>query len=98
MHLGVGYVSLVRLGAGHDERRIVTSPDDERRRSVLTQPGLPRRIRCDIRAIVVQQIALDFPLPWARKKRIFVSPVRRIVSLGTGAVSDVTKPRRFERH
>src|SRR5580704_4357865 len=66
MDLGVRQIALERLAAWTDERRIVPPPDHQRWWPVLTQPRLPRRIRSNVRLVVVEQIRLDLVLPGPR--------------------------------
>ena len=66
MDFGVRQIALESLCPRSNERRIVPSPDHQGRRLVLAQPGLPRRIRGDVRPVVVEQSGLDLGLPGFR--------------------------------
>jgi hypothetical protein len=71
---GVRKIALERLRTGSDERGIVPPPDHKNRWPVLAQPRLPRRIRSDVRPVVVQQIGLDLALAGSRQVGVLVSP------------------------
>src|SRR5882757_9888811 len=66
VQFGVRQITLVCLRSRSDERGIIPPPDHQGRRLVLAQPCLPRRVRSDVRAIIVEQISLDFALPGSR--------------------------------
>ena len=63
---GIRKIALERFRTGSDERGIVPPPDHQRWWPVLTQPRLPRRIRSNVRLIVVEQSRLDLVLPRPR--------------------------------
>jgi len=58
----------------------------------LFHPRLPLGICVDVRAIVVEQVALDSRLARAIQKRVFVRPKIRVVQFNIWIVSDVTCP------
>ena len=67
VELGGRHVALVGERARDDERRIVASPENQRGRPVLTQPGLPPGIGGNVGLIVVEQLTLDLPFAGSRE-------------------------------
>jgi hypothetical protein len=59
VHLGIGEIAEVRVGARFDEDGVASSPDDPRGRRVAAQPGLPLRVSLDVAVVVECQIDLD---------------------------------------
>lgn len=56
MNLRPREIPLIYESAGGQERRIMPSPDGEKRRSVLAEVGLKRRVKRDVAAVVKDQI------------------------------------------
>lgn len=79
------------------EREIVLAPDDQELWLRLLHPRLPLRIGRDIRAVVIEEIALNLCLPCRLQEGILISPKIWIIELDIRVVSDVACPRGFQR-
>src|SRR5258706_9222262 len=60
---GVRHVAAIGFGFRKLEGQVVLPPEDEQPRLLLAHPRLPLRIVVDVRAVVVEEIALDVGLP-----------------------------------
>src|SRR6266850_3089485 len=94
---GVGHVVAIGFGFRKLEGEVVLPPEDEQPRLLLAHPRLPLRIVVDVRAVVVEEIALDVGLPGLAEKGELVGPEIRVVAFHVGVVSDMTGARRRER-
>ena len=59
MDFRIWEVALVGRGAGCHEDCIILAPDDQGRRFVFAEVGLPLGIQWDVRAIVIEQVELN---------------------------------------
>lgn len=62
MNFRIGQVGAESRRTRRDEGRIVSTPDDQRRRLVVAQPPLPGGVGRHVRTVVVQQARLDLAL------------------------------------
>jgi hypothetical protein len=67
-------VTLVRMGSLSRKNVIVLAPNDQRRRLMLTQVGLPLWIEAWITAVVQEHRKLDRLIALAIKQRLDMSP------------------------
>ena len=63
VHVGGRHVASLGLRLGRLERQVVFAPEDEKPRLLLAHPGLPLGVGRDIRAIVVEEVALNTAWP-----------------------------------
>src|SRR4029077_21202100 len=59
-HVSVWNVTLERLGARRQEKRVVLAPSCEKRRLVLAKIGLEFGIQRDVALVVAEEVELDF--------------------------------------
>src|SRR4029450_4451176 len=59
-HVSVWNVTLERLGAWRQEKRIVLAPSCQKRRLVLAKVGLEFGIERDVALVVAEEVELDF--------------------------------------
>src|SRR5216117_2958503 len=62
------HISSIRLRLRQLEREIVFAPDHQQSRLSLTHPRLPRGIRLDVRAVIIEEVALNVGLTWLVEK------------------------------
>jgi len=79
------------------ERRIILTPDHEQPRLPFGHPGLPLGIPVHVRAVVVEEVALNIGLPGLAKEGKFVGPQIRVIAIDIGIGSKVARSRRRER-
>ena len=79
--LSVRHILAVAFRLAEVEREIVLAPEHQKPRLRLLHPRLPLRIGIDIRAVVVEEIALNLRLPWCVQKGVFIRPEIRVVEL-----------------
>src|SRR5437016_12843463 len=79
------------------ERPVVLAPEDEQLWLRLAHPGLPLGVGLDVRAIVVEEVALNVGLAGLVEKREFIGPEIRVVAIYVGIVPDVPCPRGRQR-
>ena len=75
MDFGPRRVAAIGLRFRERERRIVLAPEDEQERLLLAHPGLPLGVGGDVRAVVVEEVALNVGLAGLVGKGEF--PVQR---------------------
>src|SRR5207244_4939594 len=79
------------------ETQAVFPPEDEKPRLLLAQPSLPRGVGVDVRAVVVEEVALNVGLAGLVEKGKFIGPEIRVVAFHGGIVPDMARPRRRQR-
>src|SRR5258708_3747960 len=79
------------------EREIVFAPDHEQPRLPLAHPRLPGGICIDVRAVVVEEVALNVGLTWLTEKSEFVGPEIGVIEFHVRIVPDMASSRRRER-
>src|SRR6266404_8171750 len=91
------HISPICLRLRQLEREIVFAPDYQQPRLSLTHPCLPRGIRRDVRAVIVEEVALDVGLTWLVEKSEFVSPEIGVVPFHVGIIPHMASARRCQR-
>jgi len=79
--LRIRYVSAVAFRLAEIEREIVLAPENQKLWLRLLEPCLPLRISINVRAVVIEEIALNLRLPWRIQKCILVGPKIQIIEL-----------------
>src|SRR5882762_7984363 len=97
MHERILHIPPVRLRLRPVEGQIVLTPNHEESWLRLAHPRLPLGIGLDIRAVVVEEIALDVGLAWPIEKGELVCPEIRVVPVYVRIVADMSCPRGGER-
>src|SRR6266568_4307216 len=94
---GRRHVTAIGLRFRKLERQVVFAPEDEQPWTRLTHPGLPLGVGLDVRAVVVEEVALNVGLAGLVQKREFIGPEIRVVAIHVGIVPDVPCPRGRQR-
>ena len=85
-------ISLIGLSAGRGEDLIVLPPDDEHRRLVLAEIGVPFRVERRVAAVAIEQRQLDLGVPRPVEERLVDVPVvgadRLLVPDAVGVLPD----------
>ena len=92
---GLRHVAAIGLRFRKLERQIVFAPNDEKPRLLVSHPSLPLRVSVDVRAVVVEEIALNVGLARLIEKVEFIGPEIRVIAFHVGIVSDMARPRRL---
>src|SRR5258708_30761790 len=79
------------------ERRIVLAPEDQKPRLLLAHPSLPLGICFDVRAVVVEKVALNFGLAGLGEKGKLIGPEIGVIAFHVGIAPYVARPRRRQR-
>src|SRR6266850_3327395 len=94
---GLRHVAAIRFRLRELEREVVFAPEDEKPRLPLAYPSLPLGVGVDVRAVVVEEVALNVGLPGLVEKGDFIGPEIRVVAFRVGIAPDMTRPRRRQR-
>jgi hypothetical protein len=94
--LGIRHVLAIAFRLAGVERILVLSPDHEQPWLPFAHPGLPFRIGIDVRAVVVEKIALYLSLAGPIQKIKLVGPRVGIMALQVRIVSEVARARGLE--
>src|ERR1700733_1236341 len=97
MDFGFRHIAAISLRFRKLERQIVFAPEDEKSRLLLTHPCLPFGVDIHIRAIVVEEIALNVRLAWLIQKGKFIGPEIWVITFYVGIVPDMARPGRRQR-
>src|SRR6266478_2164800 len=62
VNLSVRHIAAIGLGLREFEREVVLPPDHQQPRLFLSHPRLPLRVVIDVRAVVIEEVALNFGL------------------------------------
>src|SRR6267143_4718552 len=79
VHFGFGNVLPIAFRFTEIEGQIVLTPDHQKPRLFLAHPRLPFRIRIDVRAVVIKQVALNVRLAGLTQKGKFIRPEIRVM-------------------
>ncbi len=95
LYLGVWDVAPEGFGARRNKEWVILAPHREKRRPLVPEILLERRVKLHVRRIVEEQVELDVLLAWPSEKRTVERiPVRR----NAGEIGDavgILKQRRF---
>src|SRR6266853_156185 len=94
---GLWHVPAIGVRFRKLERQIVFAPEDQKPRLLLAHPSLPLGIGVDVRAVVVEEVALNVGLAGLVEKGKFIGPEVRIIELDVGIVPDMARPGRLQR-
>src|SRR5579864_5255186 len=68
------HVAAIGLRFRGVERELILAPDNQQTRLIFAHPGLPLGVGLDVRAIVVEQVALNLSLARLAEKVEFIAP------------------------
>src|SRR5580658_10852458 len=74
VHFGLRHVAAIGFRLRWIERKLILAPDHEQARLLLAHPRLPLWISIDIRAVVVEEVALNLGLARLVQKVKFIGP------------------------
>src|SRR5580658_9854115 len=97
LNSSVRHIAAISLRFRKLERRVVFAPENEEPRLLLAHPGLPLGVGLDVRAVVVEEVALNVGLAGLVEKSKFIGPKIRVIALHVGIVPDMARPRRRQR-
>jgi hypothetical protein len=83
------YILAIAFRFAEIEREIVLAPENQKLWLRLLEPCLPLRISIDVRAVVIEEIALNLRLPWRIQKCVLIGPKIRVIELDLRIVSDM---------
>src|ERR1700674_287714 len=89
--LGLRHVAAIGLGLRELERLVVLAPQDEKPRLLFAHPGLPPGVGVDVRAVVVEEVALDVGLAGLVEKGEFIRPEIRVVAFDVWVAPDMAR-------
>src|SRR5712671_5523535 len=89
-------ISPIRLRLRQLEREIVFAPNHEQARLPLAHPRLPGGICIDVRAVIVEEVALNVGLTWLTEKSEFVGPEIGVIVFHVRIIPDMASSRRRE--
>src|ERR1700682_327207 len=97
VNFGLRHVLAVAFRLPKVEREVILTPDYQEARLLLAHPSLPLGVGVDVRAVVVEEIALNVGLARLVEKVKFISPKIRVIAFHVGIVPDMARPRRLQR-
>src|SRR3989441_13271901 len=83
---GLRQVAAIGLRFRKLERQVVFAPEDEKSRLLLAHPSLPLGVGVDVRAVVVEEVALNVGLAELVEKGKFIGPEIRVIAFQVGIV------------
>src|ERR1700730_19064058 len=95
--LGLRYVLAIAFRLPKVEREIILTPNHQQAWLLLAHPCLPLGIGVDVRAVVVEEVALNIGLPGLIEKGKFIGPEIRVIAFHVGIVPDMARTRRRQR-
>src|SRR5438105_4682428 len=97
MHLSARHIPAIRFRLCELERAVILAPDHQQARLRLAHPRLPRGVGVDIRAVVVEEVALNLGLAGLAEEGKLVGPEIWVIAFHVGIVPDMARPRRRQR-
>ena len=85
---GLRHVAAIARRFRQLERQVVFAPEDEKPGLLLAHPSLPLGVGVDVRAVVVEEVALNVGLSGLVEKGKFIGPEIRIIAFQVGIVPD----------
>src|SRR5712692_6824717 len=82
--LGLWHIAAISLGLRKLERQVVLAPENEKPRLLLAHPGLPLGVGIDVRAVIVEEIALNVGLAGLAEKGELIRPEIRVIPFHAG--------------
>src|ERR1700704_4225139 len=85
MDFGLRHVAAIILRFRKLEGQVVFAPKDEKPRLLLAHPCLPLGVGVDVRAVVVEEVALNVGLAGLIEKVKFIGPEIRVIAFHVGS-------------
>ena len=73
------------------------APNHQQPRLPFAHPRLPLGVGVDVRAVVIEEVALNVGMAGLDEKGNFIGPVIRVIAFPVGVVAEVVRPRRLQR-
>src|SRR4030088_2284790 len=90
-------IPLVAFRFGQVKRWVELTPDHQKSWLPLTHPRLPLRVRVNVGAVVIKEVALNLRLDGLAQKGKFIRPEIRIIAPHGRIAPDMACPRRRQR-
>jgi hypothetical protein len=97
MNLSVRYIAAIGFRLREFEREVIFAPNHQQPRLLLTNPCLPLRVGVNVRAVVIEKVALNIHLTGLAKKGKFIGPEILVIAFRIRIVPDMARPRRRQR-
>src|SRR5882762_6958120 len=96
VNLSVRYVPAIGFRLRNVERRVILTPNHQQPRLPFAHPCLPLGVGVDVRAVVIEEVALNIRLAGLAKKGKFIGPQVRVVALDVRVTPHMARPRTRE--
>src|SRR5216683_3964147 len=97
VNLSVRYVPAIGFRLRNVERRVILTPNHQQPRLPFAHPCLPPAVGVDVRAVVIEEVALDIHLAGLAKKGKFIGPEIGGIALDVRIAPYMARPRSRER-
>src|SRR6267378_8582876 len=97
VNLSVRYIPAIGLRLREFEREVILTPNHQQPRLPFAHPRLPLGVGVDVRAVVIDEVALNIHVAGLAKKGEFIGPEIRGIALAVGIAPDMARPRRLQR-
>src|SRR2546427_1098871 len=94
---GLRYVLAVAFRLPKVEREIILTPNHQQAWLLLAHPSLPLGVGVDVRAVVVEEVALNVGLAGLVEKSKFIRPEIRVITFHVRILADMARARRLQR-
>src|SRR6266481_9297274 len=84
VNLSVRYIAAIGLRLREFEREVILAPNHQQPRLPFAHPRLPLGVGVDVRAVVIEEVALNIHLAGLAKKGKFICPEIRIIAFHVG--------------
>src|SRR6266436_3241344 len=92
VNLSVRYVPAIGFRLRNVERRVILTPNHQQPRLLFAHPCLPLGVGVDVRAVVIEEVALNIHLAGRAKKGKFIGPETRGIALDTRISPSMARP------
>ena len=89
VNLSVRHIVAIGLRLREIEREVLLAPHHQQERLLLAHPCLPLGVILHVRAVVVEEIALNVGLARLVEKIKFIGPEIRVIAFDVGIVADM---------
>src|SRR6266566_8513063 len=96
VNLSVRYIPAIGLRLREFEGEVILAPNHQQSRLPFAHPRLPLGVGVDVRAVVIEEVALNIHLAGLAKKGKFIGPQVRVVALDVRVTPHMARPRSRE--
>src|SRR6266853_5131102 len=97
VNLSVWYIPAIGLRLRGFEREVIFAPNHQEPRLPFAHPRLPLGVGVDVRAVIIEEVALNIALAGLAQKGKFVGPEIRVIAFYIGIVPDMACSRSGQR-